>query len=179
MRIGRVAWRAHRWAPLCVAALAMCGSALLADSWLPPEESEYSTPGKTYRFRVIPRGISSPLAYFRDEVSGHSPAGQDQDKALHCTGILEHRSSRWRPYRAVWQKQLVNDVAPVRAVISGDGRFVETFDNWHSTGYGPHTVVLYGADGRIVRSLNLYDFLLRDEIEQLSMSVSSIHWLQD
>lgn len=179
MTCGRNIWKPSLEVALSALMLAASAQTVLADSWLAPTAQEYLSPDKTYRFRVIPRGISSPLDYFGDKVAGRSQAGQALGLPSRCSGVLEHRKSAWRPYHVLWRRDLVNDVSPVSAVVSPDGRFIATFDNWHSTGYGPHTVVLYAVDGHLVRSLNLYDFLLREEISTLSMSVSSIHWLKE
>jgi hypothetical protein len=45
-------------------------------------------------------------------------------------------------------------------------------------GFGPNTVVLYGADGQLIRQLALLDFLSGEEIKELPRSVSSIWWGQ-
>jgi len=175
----RFRWVADRFAVLAALSLTAPGAIARADQWLPPGEAEYLTADKRFRFRVIPRGIASPLAYFEDKVAGRSAAGQEPSSSQQCNGVLEFRQSKWRAYHPVWRRALVNDVSPVSAVVSDDGTYVATFDNWHSTGYGPTTLTIYGANGSTVRSFGLYEFLLRNEIERLSRSVSSIHWFNE
>jgi hypothetical protein len=70
---------------------------------------------------------------------------------------------------------LLNDVSPVDALVSSTGQAV-TFDNWHSVGHGSDTVVIYDAQGNVVRALALHDFLPDDYIGALPHSVSSLHW---
>jgi hypothetical protein len=43
-------------------------------------------------------------------------------------------------------------VAPVSALVSEDGAYLITFDNWHSMGYGDDVVVLYRTDGTLIHS---------------------------
>lgn len=76
----------------------------------------------------------------------------------------------------LWQQPLVNDVAPVHALIAKDGTYLITFDNWHHMGHGDDAVVIYDARGRLIRKLALVDFLPRSYIGTLPTSVSSIHW---
>ncbi len=57
----------------------------------------------------------------------------------------------------VWERTLPNEVAPASALVSSDARFVVTFDNWGALGHGPHVVVIYDADGQLIRSLSLSD----------------------
>jgi hypothetical protein len=70
----------------------------------------------------------------------------------------------------------VNPVGPVTALVSNDGRYMATFDNWHSTGHGDKVVVIYRSDGTVVNNLGLDDFLTEEDIESLPRSVSSIQW---
>lgn len=78
-------------------------------------------------------------------------------------------------FHTVWQGPLVNDVAPVNALVSATGQVV-TFDNWHSAGFGEDAVVIYDVRGKVVRAMGLGDFLPSVYVEALPRSVSSIHW---
>lgn len=150
------------------------GGVARADSWMPPTRQTFLSPGKTARFTVIPREIASPLAYFNDKVKGREPAGQASGGERHARGIVERRTfSGWV---TVWQGPLANEVSPVSALVSDDGAHVVTFDNWHSMGFGANAVVIYRADGSVVRSLKLEDFLPATYISALPRSVSSLEW---
>jgi hypothetical protein len=53
-------------------------------------------------------------------------------------------------------------VAPVDFFVSNTGEFV-TLDNWNNRGYGA-VLVLYRADGKLVRSYKLSDLFTKKEI---------------
>jgi hypothetical protein len=145
-----------------------------ADTWSPPGTCAYFSADRSWRLTVIPRDIESPLAYFQDKVDGREPAGAvPADRREKARGVMEHwEKGQWR---VVWDKPLLNEVSPVDAIVSSSGQAV-TFDNWHSVGYGPDAVVIYDAQGKVVRALALDDFLPENYIRALPRSVSSIHW---
>jgi hypothetical protein len=133
---------------------------------------------KKFRLRVIPRELRGQLAYFEGVVEKRKAPGQAVGGQSRCFGILEKRT-KGSAFEMVWSRPLLNDVAPVVAIVSDDGKFVATFDNWHSTGYGPHALVIYGPAGDPVKKLGLLEFLQEPEIEKLRRSVSSVSWYGD
>jgi hypothetical protein len=172
-------FKAHAWV---AAGLALAGLALTffgvasADEWLPPKPEVYYASNQQFRLRVIPRPVSSQLDYFSDKVKGKTPAGQPRgEKRDFAEGVLERADGpgRWTP---VWDRRLVNEVAPVSALVSPSGRYVATFDNWHSQGRGSNVVVIYGPRGDLVRAMQLSDLLPSDWIDALPHSVSSTMW---
>lgn len=153
----------------------------LADMWPAPEPTSYDSKDSRFLFRTVPRQLRGPLAYFEDKTKGKIPAGQRPRGYPQCVGTLKRRiKSRPMRYRTLWSRPLVNDVAPVSALISNDGRYVATFDNWHSLGYGRDAIVLYGPGGKLISKLSLLDFLLPSEIDSLWVfkSASSINWFR-
>lgn len=145
-----------------------------ADSWMLPSRATYMSCGGNTRVIVTPRDLESQLAYFEDKVSNAEPAGQEDKGVRAATARLERLSGkRWQ---MVWEKKIVNDVAPVMAIVRDDGEYVATFDDWHGVGYGPNAVVVYGHGGERIRSFSLSDILPNFYIEALPHSVSSIHW---
>lgn len=161
-------------AALAVALGAMLAGPAIADSWAPPRVQTYVSPDGATRLTVSPRQIRDQLAYFDDKVEGREPAGQRPGGQAEARGKLERRvGGRWQ---AVWDKPLVNEVAPVSALVSDGGAYVVTFDNWHSVGHGENVVVIYDATGGLVRSLTLADILPENYVEALPRSISSIHW---
>jgi hypothetical protein len=147
-----------------------------ADSWSLPKTEIYTSASGAARLTVTPRVPSSQLAYFEDQVRGNRPAGQRPgNRQASARGRLERRGAngRWMP---VWEGPLVNEVAPVNALVAGAGEHVVTFDNWHSVGWGDNVVVIYDGAGRVVRSLALSDILPASYIAVLPRSVSSLHW---
>ncbi|MBB3912091.1 hypothetical protein [Sphingomonas desiccabilis] len=145
-----------------------------ADSWAPATRQTYESAGKKVRFTVIPRDLESSLSYFEDKVAHRDPAGQRAGGEPRARGILERLvAGRWT---TVWEAPLVNEVAPVSALVTEDAAYVVTFDNWHSVGFGEHVVVLYRGDGSVVRSYELTDILPADYVRALPRSVSSLWW---
>lgn len=147
----------------------------IADSWAPAQIKSYFSTDKTIRVIVTPREIEHALAYFSDKVDGKEPAGQKLGGQDNANIVLEKLGPDGK-WSIIWQRPLLNDVAPVEALVSKSGKFVVTFDNWHSTGYGDNVVVIYGADGDLVRSMQLTDFLPNELIQALPASTSSLHW---
>lgn len=145
-----------------------------ADSWLPPETRSYVSPDGNWRLTVKPRGITSPLAYFRDKVAERPNAGGvEGDAQVSAIGSMEHlESGRWL---LVWTQPLSNEISPVAALASNSGQAV-TFDNWHSLGHGTNAVAIYDARGELVRAVGLADFLPEAYVRALPRTVSSVHW---
>jgi hypothetical protein len=144
------------------------------DTWSPATRTSYLSPDKGTRFTVVPRELKDRLSYFSDKVDGKHAAGQQPGGTPQALGILERRSGN--AWTKIWQVPLVNDVAPVSALVANGGGHVVTFDNWHSVGFGDDVVVIYRGDGSLVRSLKLTDILPEDYVRALPTSVSSKWW---
>jgi hypothetical protein len=142
---------------------------------MPPGETSYYSGGREFRLTVFPRVISSAEDYFRQSDRGAGKRGQKAGERDTCVGLLE-KLREDGSYVAVWRRDLVNDVSPVSALVTADGRHVVTFDNWHSMGYGKDVVVIYGPEGGLVTSLGLAGFLSEEQIARLPRSISSIQW---
>jgi len=164
---------------------ASCGLALLlamlqiaaparADSWRAPTTLQYRSADGTWRLTVEPRALSDQRTFFRDQLDGKDrPGGVVGDTRTAAIGTMEH-CIRDACKRA-WQRNLLNGVAPVNAIVTDSGH-VMTFDNWHSMGFGPHAVVLYDPAGSLVANYALTDFLPKEYVMALPRSVSSLHW---
>lgn len=146
-----------------------------ADSWMPPKVQTYASPDGRTRVVVTPRPLDGALPFFEDKVAGKEPAGQQTgNPQLHPTATLQRRTGR--DWETSWTVPLVNDVAPVETLLANEGRYLVTFDNWHSVGHGVDAIVIYGRDGALIRKLALADVLSSDHIALLSRSVSSLYW---
>lgn len=162
-------------ARICIALLVgLLAATAAADSWLPARRAAHVSADGQWRLTVDPRPITSPIDYFRDKVDGKAnagaPPGEPRSSAI---GTMERKEGR--NWRQVWREPLRNEIAPVDALaISGGG--AATFDNWHSMGFGKNVVVIYDADGRVLASHALADFLPREYVRALPRSVSSLHW---
>lgn len=145
-----------------------------ADSWMLPTTLTFTSCNGHARVTVVPRDLESQLAYFEDKARGIEPAGQARTGPTQATARVE----TWmgKAWRTVWDKPIVNFVAPVEVIVRDDGRYTVTFDNWHTTGYGPHAVVIYDERGNKVRALALSDMMPQYYIDALPHSTSSIRW---
>lgn len=156
-----------------VIALPFC---VRGDEWRLPKKEKYYSPNKKYYLEVTPKKLESQLKYFQDKVDNKENAGAVQ-------GIKDNRAKGAFYVRTVdgsYSRKakflLVNEVCPVEAVVSNDGKYFVTFDNWHSAGYGDDVVVIYRSDGSLIRKFGLEDLLTEGDIETLPRSVSSIWW---
>lgn len=141
----------------------------MADSWPSPTVQTTLSANEAFRFTVTPREVKSQLAYFEAKA-----AGKDLPSSTPATGLLERRNgTKWE---TVWRGELVNEVAPVTTLVSDDGKWVVTFDNWHSVGFGANVVVIYGEKGQLVRSLKLDDLMPGYFLDGLPRSISSLWW---
>lgn len=159
--------------PLILVCLAMTAGSVKADSWpMPSTEATLSADGR-FRFTVTPAPIANQVEYFREEITAQK-SGKPVERPAPL-GLLERRVSKgkWEP---VWAGPLANPVAPVTVLVADDGRHVVTFDNWHSMGFGPETIAIYGPEGKLVRALALTDLMPQEVIDALPRSVSSISW---
>jgi hypothetical protein len=145
----------------------------MADSWAPAQIETYASSDGSARLTVTPREIGSQLTYF-EELGARENGAVTTPRAT-ARALLELRDARGA-WTRVWDRPLLNDVAPVRALVANGGRYVITFDNWHFVGEGLHVVVIYGADGGVIRSMALREIIPEDYIIALPRSVSSIHW---
>ena len=126
---------------------------------------------------MTPRELSGQGDYFRGKVLGKSVgAGQAGGGQRHCIAVFEQASGSSGEWQQLWARPLLNDVSPVTAEIDDGGKFVATFDNWHSTGYGHTAVVIYGSGGSVMGSFSLLDLLSPEEVGHLRMTVSSMQW---
>lgn len=139
---------------------------------MPSTETTLSADGR-FRFTVTPAPIDNQIEYFREEIAAQK-SGKPVERPAQL-GLLERRVSKgkWEP---VWAGPLANPVAPVTVLVADDGRHIVTFDNWHSMGFGPETIAIYGPEGKLVRALALTDLMPQEVVDALPRSVSSISW---
>jgi hypothetical protein len=179
---------------LTVGTLVGAASRSRADTWSSPSPATFLSKNKEYRFLTTPadptaRARAALLEALTPQVKDKLAAaakdnpGQKEPPAQvraaqkpgKCWGRLEHKTKNGK-YELVWEHALSNDVAPVGALVSDDGKHVVTLDNWHSVGRGSNVVAIYGPKGKLVRELGLSDFLSREQVAGFPKSVSSTWW---
>ncbi len=147
-----------------------------ADSWNLPKKTRYYSANKKYALEVVPKGIQSQLAYFEDKVRGVPNAGGLRDSRETTARAVFLARGRFGRYNRNTAFPLRNEVSPVEALVSNNGEYVVTFDDWHAVGYGPNAVVIYRSNGTLVRALSLEDLLVQEDIQTLPRTVSSLWW---
>jgi hypothetical protein len=131
-----------------------------ADSWAAPKTTVTLSRDGGYRVTIEPK-------------SWGAPAGRNEapEKALARVERLD--AGKWR---LVWQKHLLNELAPTRALLADKAAYLVTFDNWGNAGWGPNVVVIYDGHGKLVRHLSLEQILPAGYVRNLPRSVSSRWW---
>ncbi len=137
-----------------IAALAaLFAASAAADSWLATTEQDYYSANEAYYLRVVPG-----------------------DGSAHARGTLYEAARREGDDVEVWSRELLNPAAPHKVLVADSGEYVVTFDEWGRVGYGPNVVVIYGAEGDVVKNFALEDLLTEEEIVDVPHSVSSRWW---
>ncbi len=144
--------RVYRVLNIGVTLAVISAGVALADSWDAPTEQDYYAVNEAYYLHVVPG-----------------------DGAKHARGTLYHLFVGGGE-EEVWNRDLENAVAPVTVLVSGDGRYVVTSDDWGGVGYGPNVVVIYGPAGELVWTFALEDLLTEGEIALVPHSTSSRWW---
>jgi hypothetical protein len=137
-----------------------------------PTVEKYCSANKKYCLKVEPKKLESQLAYFKDKVDKKDNAGAAKGIPDNfCKGSFVAKGKR------LWNVRLVNEVAPVSALVSNNGDYVIAFDNWHRLCYGDDVVSIYsGQTGTLIKKLGLSDLLTESDIYNLPASTSSIQW---
>lgn len=151
-------------------------SSCMADSWALPAEATFYSENKRFAVTIVPKQLAGQLEYFEDKVQGQPDAGAAEGVPDNWPRAFFCAVDRNDKLNLITAFKLVNEVAPVTALVSDDGQYLVTFDNWHSVGYGNDAIVIYRADGSLIRSLSIEDVLTTKDIAVLPRSVSSIHW---
>jgi len=129
----------------------------LADTWLAPEKVHVFSRNRKFRFDIIP---------------DWRPRNGQGFKIGRCRGILNRKTEEGE-YVEVSQRYLINNIAPVSAYVSPNGRFVITLNEWHN--YRLLPIVVYGLNGRLERVF--VDSVLEPAFRyQCDISLSGIRW---
>lgn len=105
------------------------------------------------------------------------PARPGSGVQRRCAAKLTQSSERGGRGRTLWETALVNDVAPARALVRNDGRFVVTLDEFR-VGGARNALVIYGQKGRLLRHFILTDLLGGDDWRKVRTRRRSIDWLR-
>lgn len=92
-----------------------------------------------------------------------------------CVGVLFDREVSEKRGQ-LWKRSLVNEVAPGRAVIRNDGKFVVTLDEFRRGG-ARNALVIYGERGELLRHFLLTDLLKREDWPRVRVRRGAVDWL--
>ncbi|WP_229956482.1 hypothetical protein [Parasphingorhabdus litoris] len=149
---------------------------VLADSWAPPRQAVFESDSGAARVTIIPRDPFSLLEYFRDKLDERKDPGLPPDASIVTASAVIEMKNGSGDWVTNWKVDLVNEVAPVTAIVSDDGQYLVTFDNWHRAGYGPTTIVRYKRGKGLLGAHDLESFLPPYYLQALPRSVSSRSW---
>lgn len=144
------------------------------DTWAPPSIRSYLSENGQFLLKVYPTEI--PKNYYKwhsAKPKRKSRFSVEDTTIVHCHAILyeiNHTDTI-----QIWNKRLINRMAPSFAIVADDGKSVVTFDNWGSLGAGIDVMVTYGECGNMVKRYNLEEFS-PFPINNYLMSISSIWW---
>ena len=141
--------------------ISFVGSSVIADSWGPPQKRNYYSADKKYCLEVIPRLLESKLNF--------------NDKDNYARAIFYVRESNGS-YTKKSVFPLVNQISPVNALVSADGNYLVTFDNWHRVGLGDDVVVIYRSNGTLNKKFSLEDLFTEVDVKSFFRTASSRWW---
>lgn len=151
---------------LCAVLFFAAISSVRADDWPMPAEKTVCSANGSFCLKITPKKLPAQL-----NTSSGKKVKENFCKAEFFAAQKKEKVT------SIWTVRLVNEISPARAIISDDGKYVVTFDNWAALGYGDNVVAIYrGADGGLVKKLALTDFLTEADISNLPRSTSSIWW---
>jgi hypothetical protein len=147
---------------------------VLSDSWREPRETDYYSSDSTYYVKIIPRTV--PEKYYK--WLNASPRRKKKFSAQDTT-IVPCHAKMFKKINTgdslIWEQKLINSIAPVSAIVSNDGKYMITFDNWHSMGYGVDVMVIYDQRGMLLKRHMLED-ISPFPINTYEISISSVWW---
>ncbi len=148
-----------------------------ADSWALPSTTEHLSENQQYKLTVVPRDLKRFSDYLNEHFDASKPVSKEQRDAIAPPPMatLQKLTPSQEP-EIIWEARLVNDVSPVSVLVPNNGKYVVTFDNWHSVGRGDNVIVIYGAEGKLIRNFALTDLISKRHFRQLPKSVSSTRW---
>jgi len=157
-------------------------SSTRADSWLPPTARVFSSPNGKFLLHILPKALKS-FPELPEDAAGNSKERKTLGLNETCQATLFQKDnekgidSATIRFHPVWQQKLVNEVAPMDAYVSDDGRFVVTTDDYGFLGDGENVVVIY-SEGKFIRRYKLTEFIPQSAIDtlQVPQSTSSIEW---
>lgn len=127
---------------------------------------------------LVPAGAAGQSGPLREARSANGrfelrlEPGRAGVDARGCRAALHGRGGR----RPIWERVLVNDVAPERACVRDDGGYVVTLDEYRRGG-ARNALVIYGARGELLRHFLLIDLLGPEDWKHVRTGRRELVWL--
>ncbi len=154
--------------------MVMLTGTIHSDVWAPPSIKSYESENGQFLLKVYPTEI--PKNYYKwlsAKPKKKSRFSAEDTTIVHCHAILyEINHSDTIP---IWNKKLINRIAPNFVIVANDGKTIVTFDNWSALGYGVDVMVTYDDCGNMVERYNLEEFS-PFPINNYFLSMTSIWW---
>ena len=100
-----------------------------------------------------------------------------KDSIIPCHATLYKTGENYIDRKVLWERDLENPISPYNAIVTNDGKYVVTFDDWYQLGKGENVMVVYGENGELLRKFELNEITSLSE-DRLKVSVTSIWWYQ-
>jgi hypothetical protein len=151
---------------------------LIADEWIKAYKKTYISQNGIYELIIEPMFV--PKNYEKEIKKRKSHPEKFLNKPMNdtitpCHAKLYKKIGSLGQPELIWDKVLVNPVAPYEAMITNDGKYVITFNDWSKLGYGENVMVVYWGNGDLLKQYRLHEITKLSE-SQLSVSVTSIWW---
>jgi hypothetical protein len=145
-----------------------------ADTWPLPKITDYYSSDSTHFVRIFPQHIPSNYFKWREASPKRKKRFTPADTLITpCYAQMYKRTGAGDSL--VWEQNLINRIAPVNALVSDNGKYLVTFDNWHSMGYGVDVMVYYNGKGELIKRHMLED-ISPFAINTYKITISSIWW---
>ena len=151
---------------------------LIADEWIKENKKTYTSQNGIYELIIEPTYIPKNYEKEIKKRKIHPEKFLNKpmtDTITPCHAILYKKLGNFGLPELIWEKELVNPIAPYEAMITNDGKYIVTFNDWGKLGYGENVMVVYGENGDLLKQYRLHEITNLSE-SQLSVSVTSIWW---
>jgi hypothetical protein len=151
---------------------------LFADEWIKEYQKTYTSQNGIFELVIVPTYVPEN---YEKEIKKRNKNPEKylnkpmKDTIIPCHAKLFKKTGNLGHPKLIWEKELINPIAPYEAMITNDGKYVITFDDWYELGQGENVMVVYGEKGDLLKKHQLNEITNLPK-SRLSVSVTSIWW---
>jgi hypothetical protein len=145
-----------------------------ADEWIKPIIKSYFSENGNYMIKVFPTEYPEKYGDWLNSKPDKKKRFSVEDTTVTLCHAILYQIEKADTIE-IWNKKLINKLAPMMIIISNDGKSFVTFDNWCSLGYGSDVMVVYDERGEVIKKYKLEDFS-PFPINKYKMTILSIWW---